>query len=235
MSTAAVSTASLYTQTQEYFQTRQSDLKQLGNDLSTGDTTDAATEYQDIVQLGQNGPFASGNAFSRNDRQSDFTAIGSALQSGNTAGAQQAYANLQATFQRPVQDPVTQNPVATPILSTAPPATTTGSGSGPEITLNIAAPTSGSGPEQINITIGTSSSGGEQLSIGVGSVGSNSQQVTTLNLPSNSDEQIVLNLLGPAATPAASTSTSTAASTTAATTPAAAAAASTGSNLSVTA
>ncbi|MGO8796696.1 MAG: hypothetical protein ACLQLC_17875 [Candidatus Sulfotelmatobacter sp.] len=202
MSTAAVSTAtqaSLYSQLQQYFHTRQSDLQQLGKDLNTGDTTDAATEYQDIVQLGQSGPFASGNAFSRTDRESDFTAIGTALQSGDLAGAQQAFSSLKATFEKavPVQNPAPQGPapIVSPILSSTGQSSSTGSNSGPEIVLNIGA-SSSSTPEQITINISNPASGGEQVSIGIGSEGSTSQQVTTLNLPANSNEQIVLNLLG---------------------------------------
>jgi hypothetical protein len=233
MSTAAVSTAtqaSLYNQVQQYFHTRQSDLQQLGKDLNTGDTTDAATEYQDIVQLGQSGPFASGNAFSRTDRESDFTAIGTALQSGNLAGAQQAFSNLKATFApaATVQNPVSQGPapVVPPILPSLGQSSTsqsgsTGSNTGPEIVLNIGA-SSSSTPEQITINISNPASGGEQVSIDIGSEGSTSQQVTTLNLPANSNEQIVLNLL--AASQASSSSSSTANSS-----------ASTASGLSVTA
>jgi hypothetical protein len=87
--------------------------------------------------------------------------------------------------------------------------------------LNIGA-SSSSTPEQITINISNPASGGEQVSIGIGSEGSTSQQVTTLNLPANSNEQIVLNLL--AASQASSSSSSTANSS-----------ASTASGLSVTA
>jgi hypothetical protein len=232
MSTAAVSTAStatLFSQVQQYFQTRQSDLRQLGKDLDTGDTTDAQTEYNDIVQLGQSGPFASGNAFSRTDRQSDFAAIGAALQSGDLAGAQQAFSNLKASFEQPVtvQDPT--NPIGRPILSTAGGSSAGGTaGSDPQIVLNIGA-ASGSTPEQITINISNPSSGGEQISIGVGSQGSSAQQVTTVNLPSNSDEEIVLNLLGANSGSASGTTSSTASSTDTTST------ASTGSALSVSA
>ncbi len=228
MSTAAVSTAtqaSLYNQVQQYFHTRQSDLQQLGKDLNTGDTTGAATEYQDIVQLGQSGPFASGNAFSRSDRETAFTAIGTALQSGNLAGAQQAFSNLKATFGQAAtaQNPVSQGPapVVPPIVSSPAQSPTTGNNTGPEIVLNIGA-SSSSTPEQITISISNPAGGGEQVSIGVGSEGSTSQQVTTLNLPANSNEQIVLNLL--AASQAGSSSSSTASSS-----------ASTASSLNVTA
>lgn len=202
MSTAAVSSASqesLYTQLQQYFHTRQSDLQKLGKDLDTGDTADAANEYKDIVELGQNGPFASGNAFSRSDRESDFTAIGTALQSGDLAAAQQAFSNLKATFAQATtfQNPGTQGPapVVSPVASSAGQSSSTGSSGGPEIVLNIGA-SSSSTPEQITINISNPASGGEQVSIGVGSEGSKAQQVTTLNLPANSNEQIVLNLLG---------------------------------------
>src|SRR5271154_2125338 len=100
MSTAAISSSSIYQQTEQYFQTRQSDLQQLGQALQSGDLADAQTAYNNIVQLGQSGPFASGDPFLRPQREQDFTAIGQALQSGDLAGAQAAFSTLQSTFKR---------------------------------------------------------------------------------------------------------------------------------------
>ena len=138
--TAPVSTASLNPSSatmQQFLKTRQTDLRQLGKDLGTGDLSGAETEYQDIVNLGQSGPFANGNAFLNSRREQDFSDIGQALQSGNLAGAQQAFGALKSTFEKTFQGPVltgtgsTDNPVerapgtfsettASPILSTAP-------------------------------------------------------------------------------------------------------------------
>ncbi len=182
MSTSAVSSASLNQQLQQYFQTRQSDQRQLGQALESGDLSGAQTAYNNIVALGQGGPFANGDPYLINQREQDFSAIGTALQSGDLAGAQQAFSTLKSTFQPRVQSESTP--------SSAPAST-----SGPEIVLNLS--NSGStSPEQITIDISSpASGGGEQVSLSVGNQGSNAQQVT-FNLSPNSNEQIVLNLLG---------------------------------------
>jgi hypothetical protein len=183
MSTAAISASSIYQQTEQYFQTRQSDLQQLGQALGSGDLAGAQTAYNNIVQLGQGGPFASGDPFSRPQREQDFAAIGQALQSGDLAGAQAAFSTLQSTFQRGTG---TQNPAS---------ASSTSS-SGPEIILNLSNSAGNTTPEQITIDISNSASGGgEQVSLSFGNQGSNEQQIT-FNLSPNSNEQIVLNLLG---------------------------------------
>ena len=203
MSTAAVSSTSINQELHQYFQTRQSDLKQLGQALSTGDLAGAQTAYNNIVALGQKGPFAGGNPFYLTPREQDFTNVGKALQSGDLAGAQEAFGALKATFQRQGQqlDPPPSTPAA----------------SGPEIILNLSPINTGSSsasPEQITINVSNQANGGEKISIGIGSQGSNTEQVT-LNLPSNSNEQIVLNLLGASsATSGSSTSTSGTASST---------------------
>ena len=204
MSTAAVSSTSINQELHQYFQTRQSDLKQLGQALSTGDLAGAQTAYNNIVALGQKGPFAGGNPFHLTAREQDFTNVGKALQSGDLAGAQQAFGALKATFHKQGQqlDPPPSTPAA----------------SGPEIILNLSPINAGSGgsasPEQITINVSNQANGGEQISIGIGSQGSNTEQVT-LNLPSNSNEQIVLNLLGASsATSGSSTSTASTASST---------------------
>ncbi len=121
---ASTSTASpiLSVSPQDFYKTRRADLQQLGKDLGTGDVSGAQAEYQDIVSLGKEGPFASGKPFGMANREQDFTAIGQALQSGNLTGAQQAFASLKATFANPVQDPVSpsmpiQKPVANPLVA----------------------------------------------------------------------------------------------------------------------
>jgi hypothetical protein len=200
MSTSGVSNTSL-NQVQQYFQTRQNDLKQLGQALKSGDLAGARSAYSHIVSLGQNGPIAGGNSFKITQRQQDFANIGQALQSGDLAGARQAFSTLSSTFtggHRQV-DPPTTGPSPVPA-------------SGPEIILNLSPINGGSGasagPEQITINISNPASGGEQISIGIGSQGNNAEQVT-LNLPSNSNEQIVLNLLGASPTTSGSSSSTT--------------------------
>ena len=185
MSTAAVSSIPISQQLQQYFQTRRADLQQLGRALENGDLAGAQTAYNNIVTLGKNGPRPNGDPFLISQREQDFNAIGQALQAGDLAGAQQAFATLRATLTKPGGGRGT-------------------AGSGPEIILNLG---SGSGtsanPEQITINIANSANGGEQISLSVGNQGSSAQEVT-FNLAANTNEQIVLNLLGGA--PSASSS-----------------------------
>src|SRR5580704_802620 len=89
MSTAAVSSSSLYQELQTFYQDRKTDLTQLGQALQAGDLTDAQTAYNALTTLGQSGPFANSEPFHNTQREQDFTAIGQALQSGDLAGAQQ--------------------------------------------------------------------------------------------------------------------------------------------------
>jgi hypothetical protein len=180
MSTAAVSNTSLHQELQQYFQTRQSDLQQLGQALKSGDLAGAQAAYGKITALGQNGPFGGGNPFQINQREQDFSAVGKALQSGDLAGAQQAFSALEGTFTGGAKHP-DPHPAS--------------SSSGPEIILNLSNSGSSS-PEQITINISNpAQGGGEQVSLSIGNQGSNAQQVT-LNLSANSNEQIILNFLG---------------------------------------
>jgi hypothetical protein len=196
MSTSAVSSSSLNQQLQSYFQTRNSDVQQLGQALQSGNLASAQVAYNNITAIGQGGPFASGKAFISPQRQQDFNAVGQALQSGDLAGAQAAFATLKATANHGVNDP----PVAGGT------STTNTGGSGPEIILNLSAASgTTANPEQITINVGQGSGGGEQLSVSVGQ-GSSAQQVS-FNLNANSNEQIVLNLLG--ATASGTTTTGT--------------------------
>jgi hypothetical protein len=188
MSTAAVSNP-LLTQTQQYFQTRRADLQQLGKALENGNLAGAQTAYNNIVKLGQSGPFAGGNPFIP-QREQQFQAIGKALHAGDLAGAQQAFAAARAG-------------------ALAQPAPKTASSSGPEIVLNLSnSAGSSSSPEQITINISPTSGGGEQVALRIGSQGSNPEQVT-LNLAAHSNEQIVLNLLGASSSTSAPNSTTT--------------------------
>jgi hypothetical protein len=206
MSTSAVSSSSLHQLIQQYLHTRQTDLHQLGQALGTGDLAGAQAAFQQIAKLGQGGPFASGDPFSNSQREQDFTAIGTALQSGDLAGAQQAFSDLKATFEKHSQPPISD-----PILSSDPQVTSPG----PEIVINLSNSSGGTSPEQIAININPTSGGGEQVSLSIGQQGSNPQQVT-FNLAPNSNEEIVLNLLGAAST---ATTGSTSGSTSSSTTP----------------
>lgn len=189
MSTSAVSSSSLNQQLQQYFQTRRSDLKQLGQALQSGNLSEAQTEFSNITTLGENGPFANGQPFTITQREQDFTAVGQALQNGDLAGAQQAFSQLQSTF------------------NSAQPQPGPNSSAGPEIVLNLSGAGNGTTPEQISINISNSGSGGgEQVSLSVGNQGSNPQQVT-FNLGANTSEEIVLNLLGASSATSGTSST----------------------------
>src|SRR6202167_5042266 len=193
MSTSAVSSGSLNQQIEQYYQTRGSDMHELGKALGTGNLAEAQTEFANVVQLGKNGPSSSGNPFSNPQRESDFTAIGTALQSGDLAGAQQAFASLKSTFAKGQTQPV-----GTPILTAAP------SSVGPEIIINlsnssISSSTSGTSTPVATpiLTAAPTSSAGSEIviNLGNGSAGSNPEEIT-LNLSSNSSggEQVSLSI-----------------------------------------
>src|SRR5208283_2645090 len=195
MSTSAVSNSSIYQHLQQYFQTRGADLGQLGQALSSGDLSSAQTAFNNIVSLGQNGPFASGVPFKLSNREQDFTAVGQALQSGDLAAAQQAFGALVSTF----KNPQSVNPGGT----FEPASTPTGSGPGPDIVLNLNSTGTAANPEQITINLGATGNGGaEQISISAGTQLSPHAQQITLDLNPSNGEQIVLNLLGGASSTA---------------------------------
>lgn len=194
MSTSVVPVTSLNPQLAQFVQTRQSDLRQLGQALGSGDLAGAQTAYNNIVSLGQGGPFAGGVPFKVAQREQDFTAIGQALQSGDLAGAQQAFSTFQAQSAAGRRDIPQTGPVSNP---------------GPEIVLNLSNSSSNATPEQITINISNpTSGGGEQVSLSVGDQGSSSPQQITFNLSPNSNEQIVLNLLGESSSTSSSSSNS---------------------------
>jgi hypothetical protein len=206
MSTAAVSQSSLYQELQTYFQTRQGDLQQLGQDLQSGDLTDAQQEFSAIQTLAQSGPFANGDAFYVNQRQQDFNAIGQALQSGNLTAAQQAFSELQSTFKNSGRldpeapasgtggsTPTSGSTTATPVSQST---STPTSGPAQEIVLNLGNVTPG---EEITIGIGNNASGGgEQLTVSVANQQNQAPEQITLNLDRNSNEEIILNLFNSA-------------------------------------
>jgi hypothetical protein len=171
-----------------YLQQRQSDLQQLGQDLQAGDLTDAQTEFNTIQTLGQNGPFANGDAFSLTNRQQDFNEIGQQIQSGNLSGAQQAFAQLANTFRRQEPPP----PVSSTSSAAGSGASTTGTNAGgPEIVLNLANAPAG---EQITINLNNGSNGNEQLTVSASNQQNSNPEQITLNLNPDSNQEIVLNL-----------------------------------------
>ena len=98
MSTSAISSVSIHQKLDVYFGVRHHELRKLEKALESGDLSTAQLDLADIQNLGQRGPFASGNAFWNSDRQQDFEAVGSALQSGDLVAAQQVFQQLTNTF-----------------------------------------------------------------------------------------------------------------------------------------
>jgi hypothetical protein len=112
-STSTGSSQSIYGQLQEFRQERKAEISQLGQDLASGNTANALQDFNALQALGQSGPFKSGNPFNKNAREQDFAAIGQALQAGDLTGAQQAFAQLEATFQKyQTSPPIYKPPVS---------------------------------------------------------------------------------------------------------------------------
>jgi hypothetical protein len=97
MSTAAVSSTSIFQELQSFYQSRQADVKQLGSDLQSGNLSGAQQAYNKLAALGQDGPFANSEPFGNSSRAQAFEAVGQALQSGDLAGAQAAFATLTSS------------------------------------------------------------------------------------------------------------------------------------------
>ena len=94
MSIAAVSSSSIFQELQSFYQNRQTDLKQLGSALQSGDLASAQQAYNTLAVLGEGGPFANSEPFSKSSRVQAFNAIGEALQAGDLARAQASFATL---------------------------------------------------------------------------------------------------------------------------------------------
>ena len=97
MSTAAVSTSSIFQELQSFYQNRQADLKQLGTALKSGDLAGAQQAYTSLAVLGEGGPFANSEPFGKSSRAQAFDAVGEALQAGDLARAQASFATLSAS------------------------------------------------------------------------------------------------------------------------------------------
>lgn len=205
MSTAAVSSNSIYQQLQVFFQQRRSDLQKLGKDLQAGDLSDAQQDYQALQTLGQSGPFANGDTFAASSREQDFQNIGTALQSGDLADAQKALLQLHRTFEPPPvakaaasassTSPASSTGAATSTSSATSTASTnaatSASSAGAEIVLNLGNMPAG---EQITIGLSSGANGAEQVAISAENSQGQSDGQILLNLAQNSNEEIVLNL-----------------------------------------
>jgi|CZKY01.1.fsa_nt_gi hypothetical protein len=132
MSTAAVSSLSILQEIQTFYQSRQSDLKQLGSALQSGDLNGAQQAYNTLATLGQSGPFANAEPFSKSSRVQAFEAIGQALQAGDLAGAQASFATLTGSQSNSAaSSPAT--PAAVVNLTSTPPSNATATSSAPSI------------------------------------------------------------------------------------------------------
>ncbi|HKM86940.1 MAG TPA: hypothetical protein VJW96_12100 [Terriglobales bacterium] len=96
MSTAAVSSTSIFQELQSFYQNRQADLKQLSSALQSGDLNGAQQAYKALAVLGEGGPFANSEPFAKSSRAQAFDAVGEALQAGDLARAQASFATLTA-------------------------------------------------------------------------------------------------------------------------------------------
>jgi hypothetical protein len=118
MSTAAVSSQSIFQELQTFYQTRQTDLKQLGSALKSGDLAGAQQAFQSLAVLGDGGPFANSEPFSKSTKTEAFNAVGAALTAGNLAGAQAAFATLTSK-QSGTADSVSSDAATVSLSSTA--------------------------------------------------------------------------------------------------------------------
>jgi len=190
---------SIYQQLQAFYQQRGTDVQQLGQDLAAGNITNALADFNNLQSLGQGGPFKSGGAFNNKQREQDLTTIGQALQSGNLSAAQQAFAQLEATYgkhQGATSPPVYAFPsgggtTAVPILSST--GTTSAAPAGPEIVLNLANAPAG---EQITVNFASQSNGTEQVNISAANPQNQTPEQISLNVNPNTNQQVVLNLFG---------------------------------------
>ena len=132
MSTAAVSSLSILQELQSFYQNRQADLKQLGSALQSGDLASAQQAYKALAVLGEGGPFANSEPFSKSSRAQAFDAVGEALQAGDLARAQAEFATL--TVKRPNAETASQTtPAAIVNLTSTQPNTATAADNGSSI------------------------------------------------------------------------------------------------------
>jgi len=184
--TANSGTSSIFQQLQAYRQQRSADVQQLGQDLTAGNVANALQDYNNLQTLAQSGPTRNGAVFGNSAREQDLNAIGTALQANDLTGAQQAFAQLESTFQNQ-QTSTAQSGTAS--SSGSNPA----SGTGTEIILNLANAPAG---EQITIGLTGESNGNEQVSISAINPQNQTPEQIAFNVNPNTNQQIVLNLFG---------------------------------------
>src|SRR6266446_3898099 len=131
MSTTAVSSLSIFQELQSFYQNRQTDLKQLGSALQSGDLAGAQQAYSALAVLGEDEPFANSEPFAKSSRAQAFNALGEALQAGDLARAQASFATLtsnQSTSATSAQAASAATPAAFVNLTGAKPSNTTATG-----------------------------------------------------------------------------------------------------------
>ena len=110
-------------QGQNPFQEAWQDYKQIGQDLQSGDLTDAQTAYSNLQQLVQAYPGSSStNSSTPTTVQTDFATLGQDLGAGNLTSSQSAFSQLQSDIAAALQ-PATgsSTTAATPAVSTSTP------------------------------------------------------------------------------------------------------------------
>jgi hypothetical protein len=124
----AVSSSSIFQELQSFYQSRQADLKQLGNALHNGDLSGAQQAYNSLAVLGEGGPFSNSEPFGRSNRAQAFDAVGEALQAGDLSRAQASFATLTAAQSKTTTSVtpaavvnITTQPVTTPPVSSSSP------------------------------------------------------------------------------------------------------------------
>lgn len=121
MSTAAVSSTSIFQELQNFYQARQTDVAQLGSDIKSGNLSAAQQDFTTLAALGESGPFSNSEPFSNSTRAQDFNTIGEALQAGDLGRAQTAFAAL--TGQTSTTTAATSNPATVVNLASTQPST----------------------------------------------------------------------------------------------------------------
>ena len=122
MSTAPVSSSSIYQEIQTFYHTRQADLQQLGSALQSGDLSGAQQAYKSLAVLGEGGPFANSEPFAKSSRAEAFNTLGEALQAGDLARAQAAFATLPGAQSKST---TTSTPASVVNLASTQPSTAT--------------------------------------------------------------------------------------------------------------
>ena len=202
MSTAAVSSSSIFQELQCFYHTRHTDLNQLGSALQSGNLADAQQAFSALAALGQNGPFSNSEPFGNSSRAQAFEAIGTALQAGDLAGAQAAFANLKSSLQNKTATPAQDNPATVVNLSS-------GQNSGnvvAEIVINfntssgvaVGAPSPAGQPSTTGTASNTNGANGvPEIIINLESGSSNNASATASSGSTSGIPELVINLGAP--------------------------------------